>query len=135
MSRGRFGPLRFPLELLLSPSRHHVSGIVGGNRSERPARGVPVADPWALGRDWIPIVAQAGLTVITRDRRIAGRPSEFEAVKTHGLKLVVVTMTPRPVTTKTSSTTTFQFAAFFGLTYKNYANRCCDEFRGARSST
>ena len=51
----------------------------------------PIVDPSVLDRDWIPIVAQAGLTVITRDRRITSRPSELEAVKMHGLKLVVVT--------------------------------------------
>src|SRR6185295_17907366 len=51
----------------------------------------PVTDPAALDRDWIPIVAQAGLTVITRDRRIERRPAELAAVKNHGLKLVVIT--------------------------------------------
>ncbi len=51
----------------------------------------PIVDPGALDRDWIPIIAREGLTVISRDRRIERRPAELAAVQQHGLKLIVIT--------------------------------------------
>ena len=93
-------PLRFYFDAdtlglgkVLAPLRADITypGLSAGIVRNEERAVCPVVDPSALDRDWIPIVAQAGLTVITRDRRIASRPSELEAVKTHGLKLVVVT--------------------------------------------
>lgn len=41
-----------------------------------------------LDVDWMPIVAERGLIVITRDRRIRTRPAELRAYLEHGIRSV-----------------------------------------------
>jgi len=93
-------PLRFHFDAdtiglgkVLAAVRDDVTypGEPGGMVRNRYRPPCPVTDPAALDRDWIPVIAQAGLTVISRDRRIQRRPAELAAVQQHGLKLVVIT--------------------------------------------
>lgn len=41
-----------------------------------------------LDVDWMPIVAERGMIVITRDRRIRTRPAELQAYLEHGIRSV-----------------------------------------------
>lgn len=41
-----------------------------------------------LDLDWMPIVAERGLIVVTRDRRIRTRPAELRAYLEHGIRSV-----------------------------------------------
>lgn len=41
-----------------------------------------------LDLDWMPIVAERGLIVVTRDRRIRTRPAELRAYREHGIRSV-----------------------------------------------
>ncbi|MEP6814026.1 MAG: hypothetical protein ABI873_00590 [Marmoricola sp.] len=41
-----------------------------------------------LDLDWMPIVAERALIVITRDRRIRTRPAELRAYREHGIRSV-----------------------------------------------
>jgi hypothetical protein len=41
-----------------------------------------------LDPDWMPIVAERGLIVVTRDRRIRTRPAELRVYREHGIRSV-----------------------------------------------
>lgn len=58
-------------------------------RRLRPA--CEVTAPATPDEVWIPIVARAGLLIITRDARIQDRPGEIAAVREHGAKMVNLT--------------------------------------------
>lgn len=51
--------------------------------------------------DWLKAVGEKGWVAVTRDRRIRYKPNELEAVKKHGVVLlVVIGKTPYPVLAK-----------------------------------
>lgn len=47
---------------------------------------IPDVPLGTLDPDWMPVVAQRGLVVISRDRRIRTKPAELEAFRAHGLR-------------------------------------------------
>lgn len=57
-------------------------GVDGGTRPPCPVA-VGAKDP-----EWIPIVAQAGWVVITRDRHLPHRPAERQAILDHTARVV-----------------------------------------------
>lgn len=77
---------------LLTKVRSDVTypGDKGGivDKRERPPCDI---EPSALDHDWIPVVADRGLVVITRDRRISQRTAEKEAVRQAGGRLIAIT--------------------------------------------
>lgn len=50
--------------------------------------GLPQIPTGTTDLDWMPAVAQLGLVVITRDRRIRTRPAELRAYWEHGIRSV-----------------------------------------------
>ncbi len=58
------------------------------HRRERPA--CPITTPAALDTDWIPVVAEAGWLIVTRDSRIQDHRAEITAVRDHEAKMVAV---------------------------------------------
>jgi hypothetical protein len=48
---------------------------------------IPGCPLGTLDPDWMPIVAQRGLVVIGRDKRIRSRPGERELLRDHGLRM------------------------------------------------
>lgn len=50
----------------------------------------PIGDPSTPDEEWIPQIAQRGWLIITRDARIAHRPSEIGAVRAAGARLVTL---------------------------------------------
>lgn len=61
-------------------------GVV--HRRRRPP--CPFADPVALDTEWIPVVADAGWLIITRDSRIQDRRAEIAAVRDAGAKMIAL---------------------------------------------
>lgn len=61
-------------------------GVIDGR--ERPACDI---DPATPDHEWIPLVAEKGLVVITRDRRISQRTAEKAAVREAGGRHVAIT--------------------------------------------
>lgn len=49
----------------------------------------PVTSTEVDDLDWIPIVAERGWSILTRDMKITRRPAELEAVRAHSAKLFV----------------------------------------------
>ncbi len=45
----------------------------------------------ATGTAWLPIIGQAGLVVLTRDKRIRSRPLERQALLAHGVRACFLT--------------------------------------------
>ncbi len=62
----------------------------GANRdgSRRPP--CPITSPSVLDPDWLPIVSSLGWLIITKDRKIKGRPAEVNAVREHGGRMVAL---------------------------------------------
>lgn len=58
------------------------------HRRERPPCLITSTD--TPDRDWIPLVAEAGYLMVTRDRLISRRVAEREAVVQHGARMVVL---------------------------------------------
>jgi hypothetical protein len=50
----------------------------------------PIASPSALDTEWIPIVAEAGWLIITRDSHIQDHPAEITAVRDNAAKMVAL---------------------------------------------
>jgi hypothetical protein len=50
----------------------------------------PVTDTATPDDVWIPVVAGAGLVIVTRDSQIQRRPAELNAVREHGARLVAL---------------------------------------------
>jgi len=61
-------------------------GVV--HRRRRPP--CPIADPAARDTQWIPVVAEAGWLIVTRDSRIQHRRAEIAAVRDAGAKMVAL---------------------------------------------
>jgi hypothetical protein len=58
------------------------------HRRQRPA--CPVASPAVLDTEWIPVVAQAGWLIVTRDSRIQDHRAEIAAVRDNDAKMVAL---------------------------------------------
>lgn len=58
------------------------------HRRRRPA--CPIRSPAALDTEWIPIVAQAGWLILTRDSRIQDHRAEIAAVRDNNAKLIAL---------------------------------------------
>lgn len=58
------------------------------HRRERPP--CPVTSPSVLDPDWIPLVADRGWLIITRDSRIISNRNEVTAVREYGAKMVAL---------------------------------------------
>jgi hypothetical protein len=63
-------------------------GDPGGRIKKRERPPCPVTTPAAKDSDWIPIVANRGWLIVTRDRRIQDNRAEIDAVRTYGAKMV-----------------------------------------------
>lgn len=63
-------------------------GDPGARIKKRDRPPCPVASSATKDSEWIPVVAELGWLVITRDRRIQERTAEIEAVRTYGAKMV-----------------------------------------------
>ena len=86
------------LAKVLAPLRSDITypGDPGDviHRRQRPACPIP---PRAKDSEWIPVVAEAGWLIVTRDRNIQNRPAELAAVRDNGAKLVA--LSPADATT------------------------------------
>lgn len=58
------------------------------HRRERPP--CLVESPDISDQDWIPLVADAGYLIVTRDRQISHRVAERQAVSEHGARMIVL---------------------------------------------
>lgn len=66
-------------------------GDPGATIRKRVRPACPVAGPHVQDTDWIPVVADAGWLIITRDRRIQDHHLEVAAVRDSGAKMVNLT--------------------------------------------
>ena len=71
---------------LIRPDATYAGDPGGVVRSQR-RDACPITTPAAKDVDWIPVVARRGWSIITQDRRIAGRPAERAAVMDNRAKL------------------------------------------------
>jgi hypothetical protein len=62
-------------------------------RHERPP--CPVTSTAVPDDEWIPIVARAGWSIITRDQRIRSRPAEIAAITAYRAKVFAITSNER----------------------------------------
>ena len=62
----------------------------GGLVNKRIRPSCPVADVGTKDRDWIPLVADRGWVIITRDSAIRGHSREIAAVHEHGARMVAL---------------------------------------------
>jgi len=65
-------------------------GDPGGVRYRRVRSPCPITTPATPDPQWIPLVAQAGWLIVTRDRQIQHRPAELNAVREHGARMVAL---------------------------------------------
>jgi hypothetical protein len=82
----------------LVAARYDVTypGDPGDSRRSRPR--CPVPRPATKDEVWIPQVAAFGWIAISRDRKIAHKPAELQAVRDSGLQLVVLDTRRDPTT-------------------------------------
>ncbi len=66
-------------------------GDPGGVFKRRLRPPCPITQPKTPDSVWIPIVASNGWVILTRDKKIAERPAERQAVVDHRAKLVAIT--------------------------------------------
>lgn len=62
----------------------------GGMVRKRIRSASPIVSTDVDDQDWIPIVAERGWSILTRDRKITRRPAELEAVRANSAKLFVL---------------------------------------------
>lgn len=65
-------------------------GFPGAEKKKGVMPPCAVTSPATADRDWIPIVARLGLTVITRDSQILNKKAEIDAVCAHGVRMAVI---------------------------------------------
>ncbi|MGH8944673.1 MAG: hypothetical protein ACRDVL_00800 [Acidimicrobiia bacterium] len=65
-------------------------GDPGGEVRKRLRPPCPVEDPATEDLVWIPLVAQRGWSIVTRDRRIESYPAERDAVFAYGAKVFAI---------------------------------------------
>lgn len=65
-------------------------GDPGGIVHKRQRSACPVTKPATLDQDWIPVVAEQGWLIVTRDSRIQERRAEITAVRDAGARLVAL---------------------------------------------
>lgn len=53
--------------------------------------GLPEVPLGALDTDWLPIVGQRGLVVITRDRRLGTKTGELRLLRQHAVRVIALT--------------------------------------------
>lgn len=63
-------------------------GDPGGRIKKRIRPPCPITAPGTLDEDWIPLVAEQGWLVVSRDRHIRDRVRETDAVREHRAKMV-----------------------------------------------
>ena len=65
-------------------------GFAGEGRGGRDLPACPITSTDTNDEDWIPVVARAGWTILTRDKAIQRRTAEIEAVRQHGAKVFAI---------------------------------------------
>lgn len=97
MTRARPAAVRFyfdadvlGLALLLGQERVDFTypGDQGGRIKKRIRPPCPITTPSAPDEEWIPLVAERGWLIITRDRHIQEKRAELHAVRDHGARMV-----------------------------------------------
>lgn len=63
-------------------------GDSGGRIKKRERPPCPITSPATKDSEWIPVVAERGWLIITRDRAIQDHRAEIDAVRLHDAKLV-----------------------------------------------
>jgi len=100
MSRARPAVVRFYVDAdllglgrVLAGLRFDVTypGDPGAVIRKRQRPPCPVMSPGAKDHEWIPVVADAGWLMITRDAKIQDHPGEIAAVRDNGAKMVNLT--------------------------------------------
>ncbi|MGH8904509.1 MAG: hypothetical protein ACRDYA_23210 [Egibacteraceae bacterium] len=66
-------------------------GDPGGTIKQRKRPPCPVTSTAVPDDQWIPIVARAGWSIITRDHRIRSRPAEIAAITAYRAKVFAIT--------------------------------------------
>jgi PIN like domain len=74
----------------LRPDATYPRGDEGAEIHKRQRPPCPITSTKTLDADWIPVVAQRGWLVITRDSNIAANRNEIAAVRDNGAKMVAL---------------------------------------------
>lgn len=81
------------LALVLAPLREDVTypSDPGAVIHKRRRPSCPITQVRTIDEEWLPVAAEHGWLVITRDAHIQSRPGEIAAVREHGVKMVNLT--------------------------------------------